>query len=427
MTGNAAGPVRRREIVAWAFFDFANSSYTTVIVTVAFSVFFTRVVAPGHGDGLWSLGIFLSNALVVLAAPLVGALADGAGRKKKFLFVSYVVCVGGTAALALVGPGDVVPGLVLFVVSNVAFSLGENLCAAFLPEISTPETIGRISGFGWGLGYFGGLASLVAVAPLLAGGFSAANLGHLRLAWLVTAAFFLVAGAPTFVVLAERAPRGPQGTLTRHLHDGLARLGVTVRSARQFLDLRRFLVAFFLYSGGLATVIAFAAIYAERTLAFGPVELIRLFVVIQLSSAAGALGFGFVQDKIGALATVRVTLVLWIGVCVAAFACATKGQFWVIALVAGLGIGSLQSASRSIVGLFSPHAKEAEFFGLWGLAGKAAAAVGPAAFGLVSVLTGSQRLAIGSAALFFIAGWLSLGTVSEARGRAAAVAWNDEK
>jgi UMF1 family MFS transporter len=421
-----APPVRPREIFGWAMFDFANSSYTTVVITVAFSVFFTTTVAAaGRADFLWGFGLSISNGLVLLLSPVVGAIADDSGRKKRFLFATYLACVVGTALLALVGPGDVALALALLVVSNVAFSFGENLAGAFLPEISTPHTIGRISGLGWGLGYFGGLASLLLISRLIAPGFGADNLANLQRAWLMTAAFFLVAGSCTFMLLGERARRGPRRSLFGYVRVGFARLATTAREIRHFAELGKFLIAFFLYHGGLTTVIAFAAILAERTFGFTSADLIRLFVLLQLTSAAGALGFGFLQDRIGAVRTVRATLLIWIAACVAAYLARTTGQFWWVAMAAGLGIGSLQSASRALVGLFSPREKEAEFFGFWGLAGKAAYAIGPALFGLISSVSGSQRVAILSAALFFVAGLGALAFVDERRGIAAAASWNE--
>lgn len=424
-------PVRKREIFGWAMFDFANSSYTTVIVTVAFSVYFTQLVAPaGRADFLWSLGVTISNTLVVLLSPLVGAVADDSGRKKLFLLASYLTCVLGTASLWFVVPGlpgMVALGLALFIVSNVAFSFGENFAGAFLPEISTPQNIGRISGFGWGLGYFGGLACLLAIFPLLKGDFVLDNLASLRTAWLVTAGFFLLAGIPTFVLLKERAPRGPRRTLGGYARESYARLAETARSLSHFRQLARFLVVFFLFGCGLAAVIYFSAIYARQTLGFGASELIVLFMVLQLSSAGGALGFGYLQDRLGAVLTIRITLVLWIGVCVIAYLTESKSTFFAVSMVAGLGIGSLQSASRAMVGLLSPLEKSGEFFGFWGLAGKAAFAVGPLAFGILSSATGSQRVAILSTAIFFIAGLLGLGFVDEKAGRAAAESWQEER
>jgi len=413
------------EIFGWAMFDFANSSYTTLIVTVAFSVYFTRLVAPGdRADFYWGLGIWLSNLLVMLLAPVIGAMADDMGRKKLFLFGTYALCVVGTLGLYFVFPGQVALGLVLFIVSNLGFALGENLVAAFLPEISTPANVGRVSGFGWGLGYFGGLLCLVACWSFLAGGFVEENLQGLRNTWLTTGLFFLVTAIPTFVLLRERAPRGPRRRFGQYFRVGLGHLVTTAKSLRHFAELARFLVVFFVFSCGLMTIIAFAAIYAERTVGFTSKDLIFLFIALQFSSAGGAFLFGFIQDRLGARWTIQVTLLLWIAVCVVGYLSTTKAMFWGVALGAGLGIGSLQSASRAMVGLFSPVPKSGEFFAFWGFAGKGAYAVGPLVFGIISSASGSQRIAILSTAVFFILGFIGMLFVDEKRGHAAAAAWS---
>ncbi len=425
-------PARPREILAWAMFDFANSSYTTIIVTVAYGVYFTRLVAPaGRGDFLWGTGLLVSNLVVLLLSPVVGAIADDSGRKKWFLAATYLTCVLGTAALWLVVPGRAGLGLAFLVVSFIGFSFGENLAGAFLPEISTPETVGRISGFGWGFGYFGGLASLVLVQPLLRGGFEPGNVGNLRLAWVVTALFFLVAGLPTFLFLRERAPRGDRRPL-EYVRAGFARLLATARAVRQFSELAQFLGVYFVYYAGLAVVVAFAGIFAVQSLGFTFAELTFLFILLQLSAAGGAFLFGWIQDRFGAVRTIRVTLLLWILVCAGAYACVPgrevafgfdgKEAFWGVALFAGLGIGSLQSASRGLVGLFSPVGKSGEFFGFWGLAGKAGYMVGPFVFGAISSQT-SQRTAMLSTAAFFALGLLGMTMIDEERGRRAAASW----
>jgi UMF1 family MFS transporter len=418
-------PPSRREIFGWAMFDFANSSYTTVIVSVAFGVYFTRLVAPeGQGEALWGRGIAAGNLIVLLLSPIVGAIADDSGRKKLFVFVSYLTCVLGTAALWFVTPGAVGLALTLFVISFIGFSFGENLAGAFLPEISTPKNIGKISGLGWGLGYFGGLASLLLVQPLLAGEFAESNLPNLRLAWVVTAVFFLLAALPTFLFLKERAPRGTS-TFARYVKDGFLRLGQTARSVRHFSEILRFLVVFFLYQAGLTSVVAFAGIYAANTLGFTFRELIFLFILLQLSSAGGAFIFGGLQDRIGATRTIQITLVLWILVCAGVYFVQTKQGFWGVALFAGLGIGSLQSASRALVGLFAPPEKSAEFFGFWGLSGKAAYMIGPLIFGEIAMRSGSQRIAMLSTAAFFLLGLIGMSFVDERRGLAAAQAWHE--
>lgn len=423
-TPASAPPVRRREIFGWAMFDFANSSYTTVVVTVAFGTYFTTLVAPERGDALWATALLVSNVTVMLLSVVLGAIADGAARKKAFLFASYLACVVGTAGLWYAVPGRAGLAFALFVVSNIAFSLGENFTSSFLPELSTPDNIGKISGFGWGLGYFGGLLSLALILPLVAGDFVTENLSNLRLTWVVTAAFFGLAGLPTFLLLRERALPTPGRSWGEHAADGLRRVAQTAREVRHFSQLVRFLIAFFFFQAGLATMVAFSGPYASSTVGFGGSDLIVLFLVVNVSAAVGALGFGWVQDRIGVKRTVLVTLGIWVAVCAAAYFVQTKAQFWGVALFAGLGIGSLQSAARSMVGLFAPTEKAGEFFGFWGFVGKAAFATGPFTFGMISQATGSQRWAILSTAAFFLVGFLFMLPVDSDAGRRAAEAWD---
>jgi UMF1 family MFS transporter len=420
-------PVRKREIFGWAMFDFANSSYTTTIITVAFSVYFRQLLVGGpRGDWLWGVAMAISNVLVLLTAPLVGAVADSSGLKKRFLAVTWITCVVTTAALYFAVPGQLVLAIGLFVISNLAYALGEPLVAAFLPEISTPKNVGRISGFGWGLGYFGGLACLLLIRPLMAGGFVEESIPDLRWIGPITAAFFFVAALPTFLFLRDRTARDRvpgEGGIAHLAATGGRRLAGTFRSLRHFRELARFLVVYFVYSCGLMTVIAFAAIYAGSTIGFTGDELIVLFLVLQIASAAGALLGGPLQDRIGSRGALRWILLLWIAVCIGSGAAQTKAAFWVAALGAGAGIGALMATSRGIVSLLSPTDKSGEIFGFWGLATRAAYALGPLIFGSISAATGSQRIAVWVTSTFFVLGWLGLGRVDIEAGRRAAESW----
>ena len=437
MTSEGVGPVRRREIFGWAMFDFANSSYTTIIITVGFSVYFTKLIAPGgKADFLWGLGVWTTNVIVLLLSPVIGAIADGSGRKKAFLFASWAICVAGTASLYFAQPGGVAPALGLLVVSFVAYSFGENLAGAFLPEISTNDNVGRVSAFGWGIGYLGGLVSLLLVRPLLTGlDWSATDLlapegaavyRDLRLTWVVTAAFFLVAAIPTFTLLRERAPKAPLAGIVQATRVGLARLRDTAGHLGHFSELRRFLTVFVCYHSALMAIVAYAGIVYERTFGFSANELVGLFLALQLTSAAGAWIFGFVQDHLGGRRTIQWVLVIWIAACVAAALADSKAMAWSIAMAAGLGIGALQSASRAIVGLFSPPEKAGEFFGFWGMAAKTAYAMGALVFGVVSSATGSQRVAMFSMGILFAVGLVGMFGIDEGRGRRAAESWSAE-
>ena len=412
----------RRELFSWMLFDFANSSYTTVIVTVVFSLYFKKTVVEGGGgtpqDGTnyWAFGLALSQILVLLSAPVLGAVADFSGAKKKFLFVTFVGCVAGTFALGWVGPGDLLLGLSLFVLSNFFFSSGENLIAAFLPELTTPERMGRISGMGWALGYLGGLGSLLACRPFLAEGFGPEQADSVQMAFVVVAVFFLVGGLPTFLFLRERAqPRAvPQGQT--YLVLGFARVIATLRRIRDHRQLFRFLIVFMCYNCGIIIVISFSSIYADQALNMDSDELTTFFIVVQISASLGAFGFGYLQDRTGAKTALNLSLLIWVIVCLGAYRCETTVQFYVVGNLAGIAMGASQSGARALVGIFSPAGRSGEFFGFWGLVWKLSAVIGPLSFAYANDQLG-MRYAVLLTGVFFVLGIAGMTCVNEAEGR----------
>ncbi len=412
----------KREILSWCMFDFANSSFTTIVITIVFSVYFVQIAAMGSRDGdfLWSLGNFISQGFVLLTAPLVGAIADYSASKKKFLFLSYSICILFSALLYFVRPGDVWLGLVLFIIGNFAYSSGENLIASFLPEIAKPEDMGKISGFGWSLGYIGGLLALLACLPLLQGGFEIQNANNLRLTNLIVAAFFLVAGIPTFLFVKQRKTASTLPPGMSYFGVGVKRIKETFHHLKEFSELSKFLIVFGIYNCGVTTVIFFASIYAVQTIKLTPNELIIFFLITQVSSSLGAFLFGLIQDRIGAKRTIYMTLTLWLIVIIGAYLSSSRTTFYIIGNLAGLGLGSSQSAARALVGRFSPVEKSGEFFGFWGLFWKLSTAIGPLVFGTLSSTTGSQRIAILATGMFFLIGMIGLSFIDEAKGVEAA-------
>ena len=415
----------KREIISWCFFDFANSSFTTIIITIVFSVYFVKVVAGGgrEADRLWAIGNTISQFLVLLSAPLLGAIADYSAFKKRFLFTSYLTCIVFTALLTLVGPGQVWGALCIFIVANFAFSSGENFIASFLPEIARPQDMGKISGFGWSLGYLGGLTSLVFCLPFLKGGFGIENAQALRYTNLVVAAFFLVAGIPTFLWVRERKAAGTLPEGASYLEAGFSRIRDTFQQLRLFRELFKFLIIFGIYNCGVTTVVVFASIYAVQTIHLTPNELIWFFLITQISSSLGAFIFGLLQDKIGPKNTIYATLTIWLAVTVGAYLSTDRTTFFIVGNLAGLGLGSSQSAARALVGLFSPVEKAGEFFGFWGLFWKLSTAIGPLVFGLLSSGTGDQRIAILATGAFFLIGFVGLSFINEQKGRMAALSY----
>lgn len=420
-------PVTRREIFAWAMFDFANSGFTTVVLTAIFNAYFVGVVAASAVSGratlIWSAAIAAANLLVLLSAPLVGAIADESASKKRLLAVSTLGCVAGTAMLGLAGPGDVTWAVTWVIVATLMFSTGENLIAAFLPEIARPDEMGRISALGWTLGYFGGLLvlglSLVIVKAGEARGASAAEyVGQVM--WL-TAFAFAAASLPTFFWLRERArPRGRE-TAWQIVRGAFMRLRGTLTHVRAHRDLFRFLVTIAVYQSGVYTVVVLAAVFAQEVMGFSTQDTIVMVLVVNVAAALGAFVFGHVQDRIGSVRALAITLLIWIAALGVAYAGETRAGFWTAAGLIGISMGASQSAGRALVGLFTPPERCAEYFGLWGLATKLAAIIGPLNYGLIAWMTGGDhRSALLGTAVFFVAGLALLATVDEARGRAAA-------
>ena len=418
--------VKKREVFGWAMYDFANSGYTTVVLTAVFSAYFAGVVAgkASWGPFAWTLALSISYAIVMLAMPMLGALADARGNKKRLLLVSTIGCVLATAALAQVGPGDVALAMLLIIVSNSLYSFGESLAAAFLPELAKKEGLGTVSGWGWSFGYFGGMLSLgLCLAYVLSAQAKGLPASHfVPVAMLITAVLYGAASIATFVLLKERAI--PQaGSAVGGMRVSFARLAQTLKHARAYRDFMWLLVCGLFYQGGVAVTITLAAIYAELVIGFAPQETMVLIFVLNIAAAAGAFGFGFWQDRIGHKRALAITLVGWIFTCVIAAAVTTKGGFWWAAIIAGACMGSSQSAGRAMVGLFAPHDRLAEFYGLWTFATRLASIIGPLSFGAITWATGgNQRLALASTTVLFVLGLIALIPINQARGRAAAEA-----
>jgi len=411
--------VRPREVWAWAMYDFANSGYTTVVLTAVFNAYFVSVVARNAvwATFAWTAALSVSYLGVMILGPILGAWSDAHATKKRLLAISTVVCIVGTIALAGAGAGAVAWAVTFIVVSNVAYSMGENLCAAFLPELSRPEALGKVSGWGWSLGYFGGILALglclawVLTAPARGSTASGAVPGTM----VITAAIYGLAAVPTFLFLRERAvPAAIPGARA-----ALARLLQTARSARSYRDLLLVFACGTLYQAGVATVIALAAIYAEQVMGFRTQDTITLILVVNVTAAVGAFGFGYAQDRIGKTAALRLTIWGWVAMTVIAYSSRTAASFWVAANLAGLCMGSSQSAGRALVAYLSPVERCSEFFGLWGVAIRLAAILGPLSYGAVTWIThGNHRLAILITGAFFVASLAILAFVDEARGRA---------
>jgi len=415
-------------------YDFANSGYTTVVLTAVFNTYFVAVVAgvdsgyrSGTGTFLWSLVLAVANAVVLFSAPVLGAIADRRANKKRLLVITTSGCVVCTALLATVGSGEVLLASVLVILATIMFASGENLIAAFLTELAPPHEMGRVSGYGWGLGYVGGMLVLGLCLIYVSW---AQQSGHIATQYVpvtmcITALAFALASLPTFLWLRERAvPQSTQFSPAPYyitIVTALRNVVSTCRDAARFTDLFRFLAALAVYTSGIHTVIILAAVYAQEAMGFNTKDILAMILVVNITAATGALIFGYVQDRVGSLRTLKLTLVIWIAAVVVAYFAQGRFSFWVAANLVGVALGSSQSAGRALIGQFAPPAQSAEIFGLWGLAVKLAAIVGPLCYGaIVYISGGNHRVAIVSTLVFFVIGLIMLWRVDEHRAQATA-------
>jgi UMF1 family MFS transporter len=425
ITESLADGVRRREVWAWAFYDFANSGYTTVVITAVFNAYFVAEVAGNApwATLAWTSALATSYAAVMVTGPVIGAYADARAAKKRLLAATTIGCATFTAALALAGHGDVWLACALIALSNFFFGVGENLIAAFLPELARGHAVGRISGWGWSLGYIGGLVSLAAclayVVAAQAAGASATD--YVPVTMLLTAGIFVIASLPTFLFLRERAtPVASAGA--GFVCGALGRVRATLHGARRYADLRRFLICIVFYQAGIQAVVALAAIYAQQVMAFSTHDTLVLVLLVNVTAAIGAFFFGEVQDRLGHVTTIVATLVGWLLAIGLAWAAREPALFWVAANLVGVCLGSSQSAGRALVAYLSPPSRAGEFFGLWGLGVKLSSILGPMTYGLVSwVSAGDHRAALLATGVFFIAGIAIVATIDVERGRRAAL------
>jgi UMF1 family MFS transporter len=411
-----------RTIASWCMFDWANSAFTTLVVTFIYSTYFTKAIAPDEvtGTALWSRAVGLSAIIIAALSPILGAAADKGGKRKRYLAVTTVIAVAATTLLAFVRPGmaHAVPlALGLFVLGNVGFELGMVFYNAFLPTIASPERIGRVSGYGWGVGYVGGLVCMVLAlvgfvqpeTPWF--GLSKVAGFNVRATNLLTAGWFAVFSLPLFLFVRERPLAGARFDLTGTLRE----LGDTVQHIRRYKEIVKYLIAHLIYNDG---------IYAAGTFNMPLSEVILFGIVLNIVAGLGALAFGFVDDLIGGKKTVMITLVALTAATLIGVLAPTKTWLWVSGILIGIFGGPNQAASRSLMGRFSPLRHQTEFFGFYALSGKITSFMGPIALGTVAELARSQRAGVATVIAFFVVGGVMLALVAERRGIAEAGAAN---
>lgn len=398
----------RSRIFFWTLFDFANTAFSVIIVTVIYSKYFSNYVAGGK-KWLWGLAVSISMIISALLSPPLGAIADVSRNRKRFLLIFTIISVACTAFMFYVQKGDIFLGLILFIFANIGFESGLVFYDAFLPSLTEKKNFGRVSGYGFAMGYVGALAVLLIVMVLLPPQSSPDYYFYIRLSFVIAAVFFMFFSLPIFLFVSE-----PQ--ITAPVKKNAFRIGMhkskeTLKAIfihKQYPSISRFLLAFFLYNDAILTIIAFASIFASGILKMTDEQVIFFFIIVQSTAVGGAFIFGIVSDHIGPKKTITITLIIWLAVVIGAYFVQNVFQFYFVGLLAGLSIGSSQSCSRSLMALLTPKEREAEFFGFYdGLFGKSSAVVGPLFYGIIADLS-NQRLAALAIGLFFLTGLIIL-------------------
>lgn len=396
----------KKKIFIWTLFDFANTSFSIVVVTFLYAVYFKKVVAEGQpiGDLYWSLGTSIAMIITAIISPILGAIADYSAGKKRFLLFFTLLCVAATSSLFFVGSGNVFMGVVIFILANVGFEAGLVFYDAFLPEITEPKNYGRVSGYGFAMGYLGSLATLAIIFPFI-------QAEMIKESFPVAALFFLIFSLPLFIYLKDNRKKVVEHE--SYFKIGVTRVWNTLSHLKNYKNLATFLLAYFFYIEGVNTIIFFSGNYASTTLGFSETELLIFFLTVQTTAIAGSVLLGIVADSIGQKKTIMITLVMWLLTVLIAYVVQDKNGFYVVGLIAGAAMGSSQSTSRSMMSKLTPPERKTEFFGFYSFFGKSSAVIGPLVFGLVSFISGDQRLAIISIGLFFVVGLLILTQVKD--------------
>ena len=424
---------RRNRVMAWALYDVANSSFTTLVVTFVYSTYFVRYMSGTGRDltSLWTTAVALTALTVAVLSPLLGAIADRGGYRKRFLLSFSAVCIAATTALAFIEPGHATAAILLFLVANVAFEMGSAFYDSFLPDLVPQEMIGRVSGLGWGLGYTGGIAALLlalygfvqtesSLYPIFAGslGLTDEAGANVRATALLVAVWFALFTIPFILLVPEPRISGAP-TRGSAVAGGFRQLGVSFRQIRKYRQIVRLIVARLIYNDGLVVIFSLGAVFAQQVYGFTTDETIVFGIVLNVAAGIGAMGFGFLDDRIGGRRTILATLAGLIGAGTLAIVGETRTTFWIAALLVGLLVGPNQSASRSWLGRFVPDDKEAEFYGFFAFSGKATAFLGPMLYGTLVKLAGTHRAGMAVTVLFFLIGGVLLLRVDEKEGIAA--------
>ncbi len=419
-----SGTAKRRlsGLLAWASYDWASSAFPTIVLTFVFAAYFTRQVAadPVRGPMLWGRALALAGLAVAVTAPVFGAVMDQAGRRKRWLALFTFLCVGATALLWSVKPDPqwIMPALTFVVIAVITEEWASVAYNAMLPTLAPENELGRWSGWGWALGYVGGLTCLLVALfgfvrqpawfPL-----NPETAAPVRAVFLLAAGWYGLFSLPLFLLTPDSPARGLSPRQVWQA--GLKQLADSFGHARQHADIIRFLVAHMIYVDGLACVFAFGGVFAAAEFHMSEQQVLQFGITLNVTAGLGAALLGWLDDRIGSRRTILLSLVGLIIPSMLMLAARRVIFFWLCGLALGVFVGPVQSASRSLLARLAPPELRHEMFGLYAFSGKVTAFLGPFLVGTITAATGSLRIGMSMLIVLFILGGLLLLTVTEPR------------
>jgi UMF1 family MFS transporter len=422
----------RRKRWAWYMYDFGNSAYAAVVLLAVYSAYFKgQVVGGAEGSRLWGISVGVAMLVIALISPLLGAIADFSGAKKRFLLAFTLMACTFTALLFFVEQGDVVKGMLFFILAEIGYRGAQVFYNSLLPEIADPEDIGRVSGIGWALGSAGGVLCLFIILPLIIifeGTFM------VRLSLIITAAYFALASIPIFISFKEIAEPQPLPPGETYITLGFKRAWNTIRTAGNFREFIKFVISFLIYNDGVMMAMNFASIIGAVLFGMEQTDLIIFVIIVQVTNVAGAYAFGLLVDRVGGKRTLIASILTMVVAIILMFFATTELFFYFVGALAGFAMAGMQSVSRTMVGILSPPGQSAEFYGFFAVAGRTSSFIGPAVYGGVAYRVAKwyqetlgwaplmaekagQRVAILSIGIFLLIGLALLTSVNENQAR----------
>ncbi len=408
-----------KEHLGWYLYDFGNSAYAAVILLAVYSAYFKGTVVGGaEGSRYWGIAVGIAMLTTAIIAPILGAIADFSASKKRFLLIFSAITWVFTGLLFFVEKGNVLTGMVFFIIAEIGYRSGQVFYNSLLPEITKPEERGRVSGNGWAIGSLGGILCLLILLPVIViiGGTLV-----VRLSFVFTSLFFATAAIPAFLWIKERAVAKELPDGKSYLSYAFSRIIETAKSLGNYKDFLRFIIAFLVYNDGILMALNFAAIIGAVLFGMDQTQLIIFMIIVQVTSVIGAYVAGIAGDKLGFKRSLIYSIIMMILVIIGMLFAQNLTQFFIVGAFAGFALTGVQSVSRTLVGYFAPEGRSAEFYGFFAVTGRTSSFIGPTVYGFLAFEAArwyennrglstllaeqsGQRVAIGSIIIFLLLG-----------------------